>query len=123
MEYDPNNFNIIEEYKRNKSIEKKSLFNNQMQQKLSEFNPDLEYSKMKFIKTLRNATDYYEYNGCIYACYSCEKWYLESTDADAWIKRVTSYRERTTPEEIEKIKKDNERMLNESLARISGSMI
>ncbi len=77
---------------------------------------------MKFIITLRNSTDYFEYNGCIYG-YSHEKWKLENTNAEEWIERMKSIHKKITPEEIERWKKESEQMLQESYARISGNEI
>lgn len=124
MEYDPCNFDLIEEYKKNKVRDEYSRIKKQKQNCLSDLDPTIDYDKMNFVVTLRNATDYYEYNGCVYGCYMCEEWELESTNAKEWINRVKLLEEEINQKESECMKKKlGEQMISDSYARLSGNEI
>jgi hypothetical protein len=122
MEYNPNDFSILEDYKNKRDEEEYAKVIYERQRSLSEINPSFDYIQMKYIITLRDATRYYEYNGSIYGN-RCGQWRLETTEADKWIKEMESIHKKITPEEAERRKKESEQMLQESYARLSGNEI
>jgi hypothetical protein len=85
MDYTPENLTLLDDLRASQHLSDREIVRNRMKEGLTQLNAKLQLDDMEFVVTHRNATSYYAYNGCIYGCYMCKDWHLESRNANKWI--------------------------------------